>query len=112
MERYINMVDIQVKIIADGPFLELLEEILKGSEFTHEFSQSGDRLVIYAHTITESIKQRSAHGGLKKLQEILSNPRSEPIDIVILGLKNFSFSAELMVTSNVEGLWLLLSKPL
>ncbi len=77
--------DKKIKIIAEGPILEALKKLLGGVSFKGSVAETGDRLVVYHHALVGGSTRRGMSGGLKKLQQILSNPLSGlPLHIHVL----------------------------
>jgi FixJ family two-component response regulator len=73
-----------IKIIADGAVLKALELALGGVEFFGDYTEPSTSLVVYGESLTAGISRRSENGGLKRLQKVLANPRSVPINIAVL----------------------------
>ena len=78
----------QIRIVADGLVLEALKLHLNGTEFIGEYIQSGTALIVYAESLIAGAVLRSESGGLKRLQQLLSNPSSTNARITV-----FSFRA-------------------
>src|SRR5712664_3685786 len=75
--------DTQIAVVAEGPILRALTEMLPGVPFVGSHTQSGECLVVVSEALVAGAKRRIEYGGLKRLQEVLANSFSVPIEITI-----------------------------
>jgi DNA-binding NarL/FixJ family response regulator len=76
----------QSRVLADGEILTALKSACHAEEFSATHIAAGERLFVYAHSLVDGARQRTQHAGLKKLQQLLAHPASEPAAVTVLGM--------------------------